>query len=394
MLKAIICAVLVSNSLLAVSAAAIRPPCDVSVARKSNKIVGGDAAEQLEFPYQVSFQDDLGHYCGGSIIDAGWVLTAAHCNVEAGHSVVIGAHSLSTAKQFQEGDDKCGEIIKVEKFIPHSKYNDRNECTDNDIALVKLARNTKYYESKIEYNTNPRWPLQTDNLTVTGWGKTAEENKKYTGPLQKVNVTLRTNEQCQEAHPDTSDCFKTSLKGKTMMCASSSGKDSCAGDSGGPLVVKKNGKFIQVGVVSWGVGCAKHYEKAPGVYARVSTFSDWIKNTMNNNRGKQQNFGAYKKLSVKRCSQIQRPSEQNCKKWYGEPNRDDAIDKGKYCVYAVLKIGGRCVTSKRAKQRVVANSVGGDDSSDDDDLSGSVGISSGWVGHVLVALTAGLCLAR
>ena len=56
-----------------------------------------------------------------------------------------------------------------------------------------------------------------------------------------------------------------------MICAGKAGKDSCQGDSGGPMV-DSEGK--QVGIVSWGYGCAD--EGYPGVYTRVSHYYDWI----------------------------------------------------------------------------------------------------------------------
>jgi secreted trypsin-like serine protease len=59
-----------------------------------------------------------------------------------------------------------------------------------------------------------------------------------------------------------------------MLCASAPGKDTCQGDSGGPLVVAHgNGSFTQVGITSFGNGCARDY---PGVYTRVSAYGDWI----------------------------------------------------------------------------------------------------------------------
>lgn len=46
------------------------------------------------------------------------------------------------------------------------------------------------------------------------------------------------------------------------------------GDSGGPMVVNENGRWTQIGVVSWGIGCGKG--QYPGVYSRVSSFLPWI----------------------------------------------------------------------------------------------------------------------
>jgi secreted trypsin-like serine protease len=58
-------------------------------------------------------------------------------------------------------------------------------------------------------------------------------------------------------------------------CVAAPGKDSCQGDSGGPIVIRNgNGDHIQVGVVSWGRGCAK--AGYAGVYSRVSSGAAWI----------------------------------------------------------------------------------------------------------------------
>lgn len=83
----------------------------------------------------------------------------------------------------------------------------------------------------------------------------------------------------------TDECNSDNMYGgdnieDNMMCAGvdGGGKDSCQGDSGGPLFATDSGRWIQVGVVSWGYGCAE--PNHPGVYARVSKVIDWMRETV------------------------------------------------------------------------------------------------------------------
>ena len=83
--------------------------------------------------------------------------------------------------------------------------------------------------------------------------------------MQKVTIPFINEEKCKKAYEGY-----TITEG--MICAGEKGHDACQGDSGGPLVA--NSEFHeQVGIVSWGIGCAEGY---PGVYTRVSHYYDWI----------------------------------------------------------------------------------------------------------------------
>ena len=106
---------------------------------------------------------------------------------------------------------------------------------------------------------------------VTGWGLLSSS-----GPaahtLQEVNLTTISSQQCRNS-------YGYNRITDSMICAQSSGKDSCQGDSGGPLaVLGDDGRYSQVGIVSWGRGCAK--SAYPGVYTRITALRGWIETTV------------------------------------------------------------------------------------------------------------------
>src|SRR5690606_22278407 len=67
--------------------------------------------------------------------------------------------------------------------------------------------------------------------------------------------------------------YGTAFDAPSMVCAGFAlgGIDTCQGDSGGPLW--RPG--LQVGITSWGVGCAA--PNKPGIYTRLSTYAPWIR---------------------------------------------------------------------------------------------------------------------
>ena len=105
--------------------------------------------------------------------------------------------------------------------------------------------------------------------TCAGWGTTAEGGQA-SDVLKETKQTIlaNTDEKCVRGSNQ-----RGSVK-NTKMCGYRYGTDSCQGDSGGPLVVEENGRFVVVGVVSYGIGCAR--SGYAGVYARVTNYLDWI----------------------------------------------------------------------------------------------------------------------
>ena len=115
-----------------------------------------------------------------------------------------------------------------------------------------------------------------DNVSalVTGWGRTSSSGPQ-SNILQEATVTTMTNSQCR------SSSHKHDRITENMICAQngSDGSDACRGDSGGPLaVLGQDGSYSQIGVVSWGRGCAR--QGYPGVYTRLTALLPWLKTTI------------------------------------------------------------------------------------------------------------------
>lgn len=107
------------------------------------------------------------------------------------------------------------------------------------------------------------------------WGR-IESSGSSSNTLLQVAVKVVSDETCSIA-------YGASFIGETMICAAEEGKDSCQGDSGGPLVWNEDGAGVykQIGVVSWGRGCA--LPDYPGVYSRLANYYDWIVGIVANN---------------------------------------------------------------------------------------------------------------
>mmetsp|Transcript_24864 Transcript_24864/g.52059 ORF Transcript_24864/g.52059 Transcript_24864/m.52059 type:complete len:283 (-) Transcript_24864:263-1111(-) len=138
-----------------------------------------------------------------------------------------------------------------------------NRATTENIDLISL-------------NDESDDPEVGDEATVMGWGDTDIDLDVSTlsNVLLEVDVNVISNKDCDDSS-GTIDGWADSYKGQitsNMLCAKANLQDSCQGDSGGPLVTR--GAEKQIGVVSWGIGCASR--DFPGVYARVSRAYSWI----------------------------------------------------------------------------------------------------------------------
>jgi secreted trypsin-like serine protease len=232
------------------------------------RIVGGFPIEIREAPWQVSLQTVSGrHFCGGSILNADWVLTAAHCMVDLRERDLVVVAGRADLRQVDSGQRRM-----VEEIIRYPRYEKPEE--GKDIALLRLASPltlngvTVAAIALVDGELAERGVASPGKVArVSGWG-TLFSGGPLPSKLQLVSVPIVTNQEARKRYPTvTDDQLAAGYLG-------SGGKDSCQGDSGGPLTVEERGIRYLAGVVSWGRGCA--LPDFPGMYARVSSFSDWI----------------------------------------------------------------------------------------------------------------------
>jgi len=231
-----------------------------------SRIVGGTTTDVNEWPWQAALMYGSQQFCGGSLINDRYVLTAAHCTDGLAASQItvrLGEHRISTTGETQV------VTRSVSRKIEHPNYSDSNLV--NDIALLRLSSPVTVSATVLPVCMPPKNPTYANKVaTATGWGTTSSGGSS-SDTLKEVEVKVLSNSACQSGTGRYGSAIRD-----TMLCAGSTGKDSCQGDSGGPLVFKDGGgNYDQIGVVSWGYGCgAAGY---PGVYTRVNKYLSWIK---------------------------------------------------------------------------------------------------------------------
>ncbi|XP_055308154.1 venom protease-like [Sitodiplosis mosellana] len=244
-------------------------------------VVGGINSPQGGYPWMalLGYVNNLGEQswkCGGSLITSRHVLTAAHCVIRTLTLARFGEHDINS--------DQDGPVqdININRKNRHPNFNKR--LGTNDIAILHLEHDVIFSNRVRPICIPTDEPMLSrsfvgETVSVAGWGR-LQEGGRSSNVLQKLQLPVLNNFECKERFRTQGRLLSEDQFDNSIICAGdlNGGHDSCQGDSGGPMMypVQVGGRslFYQIGIISYGIGCAR--VDTPGVYTRVSEFIDWI----------------------------------------------------------------------------------------------------------------------
>lgn len=241
------------------------------------KIIGGNETTISTAPWMAqlhyyddrgtsSTADDIGFFCGGTVVAPTKILTAAHCvkgyNWNANGAVVTGTSQLPSA----DGTDlHGGTVTGVWRQWNHPSYN--ANTIDNDIAVLTLPVPVKATPIRMTTSGDTTSYKAGTSAKVYGWGRTSSTNDDISETLKTATLPMQSDTTCSGTYG--ADFVKGHMvcAGKPATGSDTGTVSACNGDSGGPLVV--NNRIV--GVVSWGVtDCVQ--KGAYSVFSKVSTY--------------------------------------------------------------------------------------------------------------------------
>ena len=239
------------------------------------RIVGGTVVPDDRYPFMAALYfdpDGDGNFrpgCGGSLIGARWVLTAAHCIVDGETGRIDSADRYAVLIGERDLTADGGLFLPARQVHVHPAY-DPSRGSSADIALIELDRPVAPVQARIALpSADSALPVAGETSVTAGWGLLSEGGVQ-SGQLREVALPIVSHAQCIPF-------YLGALEEDAMVCAGGAvagGRDSCQGDSGGPLFVVRDDIYVQAGIVSFGEGCAR--PGIPGVYTRVTSYVDWV----------------------------------------------------------------------------------------------------------------------
>ncbi|MFG1670049.1 S1 family peptidase [Streptomyces sp. Y7] len=222
-----------------------------------SRIVGGSTTTTGAYPFMMQITDaSQNQFCGGTLVSATKVVTAAHCMVgESTSSVrVVGGRTYLNGTN--------GTVSRVSGIWIHPDYQDVTQ--GNDVAVLTLSTSMSYTPASYVDSSDTGVYAAGTTARILGWGTTSSGGSS-SNQLRTATVPTVADSSCASS-------YGSDFIASDMVCAgyTSGGVDTCQGDSGGPLLIGG----VLAGITSWGEGCAQ--AGYPGVYTRLTTFSDEV----------------------------------------------------------------------------------------------------------------------
>ncbi|GBN63611.1 Serine proteinase stubble [Araneus ventricosus] len=242
-------------------------PCGSNSSSIETRVVGGHAAGKGRFPYASCLIDSTWRtesptpFCGATLITDSHVVTAAHCIKERSPEGI-----LVDVGDYDFKDSQKPRLLQAKSIVRFPEY--LSDRFHTDIAVIELEQSVQWESGvKAAWLPHPNLRLVAGTVvSVYGWGRLM-----YGGDrprlLQSVELPVIENHICQKK-------FITHIESSMICAGGQKGQDACTGDSGSGLVVRLDNEFVLCGLVSFGRRCALPH--VPGVYTRVSNYTEWI----------------------------------------------------------------------------------------------------------------------
>lgn len=241
--------------------------CECGRSFTQTRILGGRQSDSRTFPWMAALVSKSNGkvFCGGSLINSQFVLTAGHCMINQNtntFTIVIGETDVSSFSRSRRS-------FVVSRIVNHPLFSGPPNYS-NDLALIQLNQKMNLINSTETTticlpNSNPT--TYSSSLIVSGWGFIANGGPQPSR-LQEASVQQRNQNYCQRV-------YGSSKFSSRHLCASGTYREGvCNGDSGGPLILRQNDKNFLIGVVSYGVTCGD--SRYPAVFTRTQPYLPWI----------------------------------------------------------------------------------------------------------------------